>query len=362
MRLRQKLSDTLRPGSLKATLPKGVRFQKKVLSSGEIVRYGYYGRGAEAIALGREGSAEFHDRIAQILGREPQSGTVFNLIWKYRQSPEFTKRKPRTRADYIKQLDRIQERFGPLSLRAMANNSISNHIYAWRDSRANSPRQADYGIQVLKVLLSWGLKRGLVEHNRAAGVEALYDADRSECIWAQKEIDAFIKVAPETLRRALIFGLETGQRQADLVRLSRGALEKTVIRLTQRKGKVPVTIPISPLLRQGIDQIPPSDATTILTKQSGLPWDEKANGFRSAWRKACAKAGVKGVTFHDLRGTFATRRLAEGWSIPEVAMCTGHSLRDLKSLERYVDRQVVADASAARISKRMSRKVKKSRS
>ena len=356
------MSDTLRPGSRKATLPKGVRFQKKVLSSGEIIRYGYLGRGADAVSLGREGSAEFHDRIAQIISREPQGGTVFNLIWQYRKSPEFAKLKPRTKADYIKQLDFIQERFGSLSLKAMGNHSISKHIYAWRDSRADSARQADYGIQVLKLLLSWGLKRGLVEHNRAAGVEALYDSDRSESIWSQAQIDAFIKVAPETLRRALIVALETGQRQADLVRLSRGAVEKNVIRLTQRKGQVPVTIPISPLLRKCLDQMPPSDATTIYTKQNGLPWDEKANGFRSAWRKASAKAGVKGVTFHDLRGTFATRRLAEGWSIPEVAMCTGHSLRDLASLERYVDRQVIADASAARISKRMFRKVKKSRS
>jgi integrase len=41
-----------------------------------------------------------------------------------------------------------------------------------------------------------------------------------------------------------------------------------------------------------------------------LPWDPKGNGFRAAWRDACKAAVVTGVTFHDLRGTFATRRMA----------------------------------------------------
>jgi integrase len=78
------------------------------------------------------------------------------------------------------------------------------------------------------------------------------------------------------------------------------------------------------------------------------------NGFRSAWRAACAQAGVSGVTFHDLRGTFATRRLSEGWTTEDVALCTGHSLRDLASLERYVSRAGVAAKRAEAMAKRMA--------
>jgi integrase len=61
---------------------------------------------------------------------------------------------------------------------------------------------------------------------------------------------------------------------------------------------------------------------------------------------------VVGVTFHGLRGAFVTRRLAAGWTTQEVAMCTGHSLRDLAMLDRYADRAVVAEASARRINQR----------
>lgn len=114
-------------------------------------------------------------------------------------------------------------------------------------------------------------------------------------------------------------------------------------------------MPISAALRECLDAAPRGDATSILTKPDGRPWEIKGNGFRSAWRLTCQAAGIKGVTFHDLRGTFVTRRLSEGWTTQEVAMCTGHTLRDLASLDTYADRGAIAEATAKRISERLAR-------
>jgi integrase len=57
-----------------------------------------------------------------------------------------------------------------------------------------------------------------------------------------------------------------------------------------------------------------------------------ADGFRSSWRKACAAAGVVGVTFNDLRGTAVTRLAIVGATVPEIATITGHSLRDVNAI------------------------------
>jgi integrase len=339
----------------KAKLPKGVWFQRKVLATGEVIRYGYHGRGGELTSLGREGSADFHDRVADLLRRRPAERTVADLIFQYRQSPDFKKLRTRTKADYVLQLDKIAKQFGPLSTRAIGDRSIARHLYQWRDSMAASPRRADYAIQVLKILLAWSTKRGLVELNRAAGIEKLYVGDRSHIIWSDDQVADFLKVAPEPMQRALILGLETGQRQADLLRLTWGAIEGDLIHVKQRKGGAPATVPISAVLRQCLDQIPRSDALTVLTKHDGLPFNPTGNGFRNAFRDESYSAGIRGYTFHDLRGTFATRRLAEGWTVQEVAMCTGHSLRDLASLDRYVDRQTATDANAMRIVERAAR-------
>jgi integrase len=50
------------------------------------------------------------------------------------------------------------------------------------------------------------------------------------------------------------------------------------------------------------------------------------------WRRACAKAGIEGVTFHDLRGTAVTRLALAGATVPEIGAITGHSLRDVQSI------------------------------
>lgn len=334
-------------------LLKGVRFQQyRLKTTREVVRYGYLGRGKDAISLGREDDPEFLARLAAARKPEAPTDTINGLIQRYRSSVEFKRLRALTRRDYQKQLDRIGLKFGKLSLRAMADRSIAEHIYAWRDEMADSPRQADYAIQVLKLLLSWGLKRGFVETNRAVGVERLYRADRREQSWSDDQVTDFLKSAPEPLARALVLAIETGQRQGDLLTLPWSSLKHDVIELRQSKTRQPVAIPVSAKLKACLENVPKGRALTILTRGDGLPWDPKGNGFRAAWRDACKSAGVAGVTFHDLRGTFVTNRLAEGWTALEVAVCTGHSLRDLSMLDSYTDRTRVAEATARRVANR----------
>ena len=69
---------------------------------------------------------------------------------------------------------------------------------------------------------------------------------------------------------------------------------------------------------------------TILKTTAGTPWTE--SGFRASWRKACKKAGISGVTFHDLRGTAVTRLALSGCSVAEIASITGHSLKDVGAI------------------------------
>lgn len=346
--------------SNRRSLPKGVWFQRKKLSSGEVVRYGYYGRGPDAAPLGREGSADFFQNLAAAMSREPEDGTLANLIYRYRQSPEFASLRARTKRDYLQQLGKIDAKFTnkktgrSLSLKTMAAREITTAIFEWRDSMQQAPRRADYAIQVLKALLSWGVKRGHLDINRAAGVGRLYKGDRRERIWTDAQIAAFNEHAPEPLRRALTLAIETGQRQGDLLRLQWNAVRDGKILLRQSKGGNRVAVPVSHELATCLADAPRGDSTVILTTAAGLPWDAKGNGFRAAWREVCRAAGVDGVTFHDLRGTFVTRRMAAGWTTQEVALCTGHSLRDLATLETYADRGTIADASADRLRQRSS--------
>jgi hypothetical protein len=71
----------------------------------------------------------------------------------------------------------------------------------------------------------------------------------------------------------------------------------------------PAAIPLLAILDAAVKR-----STIILTNSDGAPWT--ADGFRASWSKACAKAGVVGVTFNDLRGTAVTRLAMAGCTGP----------------------------------------------
>lgn len=329
---------------------KGVWFASKRLAGGQIARYGYFGRGPGATALGREGTAEFYANLAEAMSRAPAEGSMAALIYAYRLSRAFTELRPRTRADYLRHLDGIKEHFGALSLRAMAAPAMAGHIEAWRDKLTGSPRQADYAATVLKLVLAWGVKRGRLPHNRAAGLEKIYTADRSESVWTDDQVKALSESAPEPIGRALILALETGASQGDLLRMTWAADKGAIIVGRRAKTKVAFAVPVSPLLRKALDAAPRGDSLTILTRADGRPWDAKANGFRDAWRRACAAAGITSVTFNDLRGTFISRRRQLGWTAEEVALCSGHPVAGEKGAQgAYAHRAMIAEANALRL-------------
>jgi hypothetical protein len=73
-----------------------------------------------------------------------------------------------------------------------------------------------------------------------------------------------------------------------------------VIKLRQRKTGAYVSIPVAAALKVALDAAP-RRSPIMLTNSEGGPWSE--GGFQSAWARAGARAGICGLTFHDLRGS-----------------------------------------------------------
>ena len=47
-------------------------------------------------------------------------------------------------------------------------------------------------------------------------------------------------------------------------------------------------------------------------------------GWKTAFKTACRNAGLTDLHFHDLRHTFVTRKVREGWDYKRVIALTGH--------------------------------------
>ncbi|GGD42455.1 tyrosine-type recombinase/integrase [Aureimonas glaciei] len=311
---------------------KGLNSKRKTLADGSVVTYFYAWKGGPRIE-GKPGSPEFMAAYNAAVARKLPATTnvIHGLLRKFQESSDFTGLAKRTRQDYVGKVLLIEKEFGDFPLAALGDKRTRNLFMEWRDRLAkSSPRQADLAWTVLARVLSWSLNRGLIDVNPCKAGGRLYDGGtRREITWSADQEDIFLRHASGGIRLAFLLAINTGQRQGDLLRLPWSAYDGTSIRLKQSKTGARVRVPVTSALKAALDtskRVSP----IILTTRGGTPFTE--DGFRSSWRKTREKAGVEGVTFHDLRGTAVTRLFIAGCTDAEVATITGHSLGEVRSI------------------------------
>ena len=243
---------------------------------------------------------------------------------------------------------------------------VRGDILAWRDGYAAKPRSADMAIQVLSRLLSWGVDRGKLDKNYAAGVEHLYENDRSEIIWQAEEFSVFYAAASIEVQEAVELAACTGLRRTDLVAMPWDAIGPHAImwKTSKSRGRARVVIPILPETRNllqrikarhaaTMERLPPAKRrdmpATILSNSRWQPWTPM--GLGSRFNDAKRESGIT-VNLHDLRGTFATRCMIAGLTDQEIADILGWNTKDVAVIRiKYVDQARVVIAIAERISK-----------
>jgi integrase len=311
---------------------KGINSATVKLANGTRRTYWYAWKGGPALR-GEPGTPEFIASYNEAVARKvtPPSGTLLGLLQRFQASEEFLGLAPNTRRNYIALIVRIEKTFADFPLSALTDRRTRGVFKEWRDriATASARRRADYAWTVFARVLSWGLDRGLVAANPCERGGRLYRGSRADRIWTAADESAFLERAPTHLHLPLLLSLWTGQRQGDLLRLPWSAYDGKRIRLRQSKSGKPVVILVGAPLKAALDFVV-KRSPMILTNTKGKPWT--SDGFRASWRKACATAGVRGVTFHDLRGTAVTRLALVGATEAEIANITGHSLRDVHAI------------------------------
>jgi integrase len=332
---------------------KGIHRVKRKLANGELKVHFYAWRGGPAIQA-KPGTPEFvreyHDAHTSL--RQPRAGTFMTIIAQYKAAPEFTGLAASTRRAYLAYIKLIEDAFGDLPVAALADRRVRGEFKTWRDSFAETPRKADYAWTTLARVMSFAKDRGIIATNPCERGGRLYVADRKDKIWTEQDIAAVLAVASSEIQLALILALWSGQRQGDLLRLPWSAYESPYIRLRQSKGGRRVAMPAGAPLRALLDATS-RQGPLILTNTLGRPWT--SDGFRTSWGKACERAGIDGLTFHDLRGTAVVRLAIAGASVPQIAAVTGHSLKDVEAIldAHYLGRDIqLAEAAVLKLEAR----------
>ncbi|MCZ4264093.1 site-specific integrase [Erythrobacter sp. G21629-S1] len=128
------------------------------------------------------------------------------------------------------------------------------------------------------------------------------------------------------IRPVILFALETGLRRGEMLRLQWRDIDiearSALIRNT--KNGSDRTIPLSK---------PAVAILNGLEMSSCGPFPLSGNALRQCWTRACERAAIKDLRFHDLRHEAISRLFELGLTVPEVALISGH--RDARMLFRY---------------------------
>ena len=315
--------------------------------------YWYAWRGGPRL-LGLPGSPEFIASFNEAIERRrtPDKSRFRFVVADYKSSGEYRKLAESTRAQWGKWLDRISDDFGELRIAQFDRpEKIRPVIRRWRGRWADTPRTADYALQVLSRVVSHAVELGCIAGNPCEGIKHLYRNDRSEIIWTDTDIMLIKKTCSDEIAHAVELAGHTGLRLSDLLRLSWSHVHDEAIVLTTGKSRHrrEAIVPLYGALRDLLARIP-KRATTVLTSSKRRPWT--ADGFGSSFNKAKIDAGMseRDLHFNDLRGTAATKFYVSGFSMREIAETLAWEEASVeKIIRRYVGRKAAIKAMVSKM-------------
>lgn len=143
------------------------------------------------------------------------------------------------------------------------------------------------------------------------------------------EYETLINALSETqiVQQIVILAIETGMRRGEIVKICRKDIDpqKRILYIPETKTGEPREIPLT------------NEALSVLTKQQTLTTDRLFNiqpdSISQAFERACRRADISGLRFHDLRHEATSRFFEMGLNTMEVASITGH--KTLEMLNRY---------------------------
>jgi integrase len=311
--------------------------------------YYYAWRGGPRL-VGEPGSPEFiasyHE--AHENHRRPDGNRFRALVTAFKASADYRNLAYTTKVQWSRWIDRIADHFGELRIAQFDRpEKIRPFIRKWRNKYAETPRTADYGMQVLSRVLSHAVDPlGKIAGNPCEGIKQLYSGDRSEIIWTDADIAQLKATCSPDIAQAVDLAAHTGLRLGDLLRLSWSHVGEVAIVLPtgKSKGRREAYIPLYAALRDVLASIP-KRSTTILTNSRCRPWT--TDGFGSSFNKAKIAAGLADADlhFHDLRGTAATRFYVADLEERVIAEIMGWEEEHVaRIIRRYVGRAAATQA------------------
>jgi len=207
-------------------------------------------------------------------------------------------------------------------------------LASWRDDRLKEVKPASVirELNTLSAMLNHARKEWcyLIVNPASDIKRPKVSASRTRRLVDDEE-SKLMEALPKVHRMILRFALATAMRRGEILSLlwSNINLEARVAVLPFTKNgeerRVPLSSKAVAILKQ--------QKASIIQSIDGKVFDVNPISLDKSWRKACKKAGISDLRFHDLRHEAVSRLFESGFNMMEVSAISGH--KTLQMLKRY---------------------------
>ncbi len=189
------------------------------------------------------------------------------------------------------------------------------------DGLSETPSTANGFRAYLSRLISWGIPRGFATTNPVQFTEKIPGGEPWKP-WPDWAFVTLVENAPFNLLLPAISALFTGQRQTDVLQMTRPRAKDTLMEVRAQKTKNTVWIPIHSAYRAWIEKAPQADSVQLHLGVRGLPY-QTADGFRAEWQRMMDTEPFKRfreerIVFHGLRKNAVINLLEVGCTEAQV--------------------------------------------
>ena len=260
--------------------------------------------------------------------KEAESTTLSEALDRYEREVSSTKK------GYLQEKKRIRAwKSHPLGKRFLA--SIQGKDFAlYRDERIKSGSSANtvrLDLAVISHLFEvarkeWGME-GL--HNPVKAIRMPSPPAGRDRRLQAGELEKLLESSSEEMNQVIRFALETAMRRGELAGMTWEMvdLKKRTVTLPETKNGQKRIVPLSFVALSILKE-------RLRTRRlDGKVWNIGSDAISQDFAKACRKAGISGLHFHDLRHEATSRLFEKGFDTMEVSTITGH--KTLQMLKRY---------------------------
>ena len=263
--------------------------------------------------------------LAKFAGMEDEPGV-------YLKHSKLNKKPQTYRRDTIL-IRHLVDFFGSSRLRHIKPQRIEDYKEK-RLSEGRTPATVNREVACLKNIFAIAIRDNLVRDNPAKQVKLLREDNEVTRVLSKHDERKLLEAAAPHIRAIIVCALETGMRLGEILGLKweNVDLQVGLITVTKTKTGKKRIIPINDRLRQVLrDRIKRGIAAPVFWLKDGKRLTDIKTGYKAALRRAGLTE--RKYRFHDLRHTFATRKIQKGVDPFTVQELLGHA--SITTTQRY---------------------------